>query len=140
MQPEEIAHACAAKMWERDQAARGLGLRMVAVGAGTATVEMDVQPDMSNGHGTCHGGLVFMLADSALSLASNSQDDVSLAYNCTITFLEPGRIGDVLRATATERRCTGRTALYDVTVTRRDGTAIAEFHGLTRRTGKAILP
>ena len=140
MDADEIARACAAKMWDLDLAARGLGVRIVSVGAGAATVEMEVLPAMSNGLGTCHGGLVFMLADSALSLASNSQDDVSPAYNCTITFLEPGRLGDILTATASERRRTGRTALYDVTVTRQDGTAIAEFHGLTRRSGKAILP
>lgn len=139
MEPAEVARACADKMWETDRAARGLGVRIVSVVPGEAIVEMDVRPEMSNGLGTCHGGLLFMLADSALSLASNSRDEASPAYNCTITFLEPARIGDLLTARAAERRRAGRSAIYDVTVTGRDGAACAEFHAVTRTTGQRIL-
>lgn len=74
---------------------------------------------------------MFMLADSAFAFACNSRNVPSVAQHCSVTFLQPVQRGDVLRATATERSASGRSAVYDVTVFR-DDDIVAEFRGNSR--------
>ena len=112
-----------------DAAARLLGIEVVAVSAGRATVRMDVRPDMVNGHGTCHGGLVFTLADAAFDRACNSHGPLTVAASASIDFLEPVAAGTVLTAEAVEQVRRGRTGLYDVVVTDGAGSVVARFHG-----------
>ena len=100
---------------------------------------MEVRPAMVNGHDLCHGGYIFTLADSAFAFACNTYDVVTVAQHCEVTFLNAGRLGDRLTARATERSRKGRSGIYDVTVTRGDGTVIAEFRGLSRTLGGAIV-
>jgi acyl-CoA thioesterase len=130
--PEETARACAELMWAEDSASRGLGMELVAVGPGTAELAMAVRPDMVNGHGICHGGFIFALADSAFAFACNSHDQRVVAAHCAVTFLAPARLGDRLTAKGVERQRFGRNGIYDITVTRDDGTPIAEFRGHSR--------
>ena len=139
MEPVELARACAAKMWEVDQTRRSFGMTLDAVGPGFASVSMQVRPDMLNNHGACHGGTIFTLADSAFAYACNSYDAVTVAQHCSITFLVAGKVGDTLTAKAREAQRTGRSGVYDITVTRQDGVAIAEFRGLSRTTGGSFL-
>lgn len=122
------------RMWAEDAASRALGMTVVSVGAGSAEVTMKVRDDMVNGHDLCHGGLIATLADSAFALACNSHGPVTVASGFEIDFLEPGRLGDVLHATAVERTRRGRSGIYDVTVRRGgpDGPVIAEFRGRSR--------
>jgi acyl-CoA thioesterase len=110
------------------------------IAPGRAKLSMTVAASMVNGHGICHGGFIFTLADSAFAFACNSYDRVTVAQHCEITFLVAGRVGDRLTADARERHRAGRSGLYDVTVTRDDGTAIAEFRGLSRTIEGHILP
>ena len=124
-------------MWAEDQASRQLGMQIVDVGPGTATLTMTVREDMVNGHGIAHGGFVFALADSAFAFACNSYDVRTVAYACTISYLAPTRLGDALRATATERSLVGRTGTYDVTVYAGD-TVVAEFRGTSRTLGGSL--
>jgi acyl-CoA thioesterase len=119
-------------MWADDRASRALGMSLDAVGPGTATLRMTVRDDMVNGHGLCHGGLVASLADSAFALACNSRGVPTVAGGFDIAFLTPSRAGDVLEATAAERALSGRSGVYDVTVTGRDGVVVAEFRGRSR--------
>ena len=122
----------------RDRCADALGISVVDAGAGTATVEMTVRDDMCNGHGTCHGGMIFTLADSAMAFASNSHDVNALATAASVDFLHGARSGDSMRAVATERHLGGRTGIYDVSVTLDDGTVVAVFRGRTLRVGGSV--
>lgn len=129
---QERAERSSAAMWKDDQASQAFGMRIEMVGPGLATISMVVRKDHLNGHGSCHGGVIFTLADSAFAFACNSHNKVTVAQNCTVTFLAPGREGDTLIATAREVTLAGRSGIYDVTVARKDGTVIAEFRGLSR--------
>ncbi len=136
---EELARASADAMWAGDAASRMLGMSVVAVGPGSATVAMTVREDMVNGWGMCHGGLVASLADSAFAVACNSRGTVTVAAGFDVTFLEAAQLGDELVAVAAERARRGRSGVYDVTVTRAgDGTVVAEFRGRSRSTGRRI--
>jgi acyl-CoA thioesterase len=135
--PDELAQACADVMWKDDQASQQLGMTIDAVGAGAATMSMRVRDDMTNGHGTAHGGFIFALADSAFAFACNSHNERAVAQACDIVFAAPAHLGDVLVATATERHRFGRNGIYDIRVTRdsHDGAVVAEFRGRSRTVG-----
>ena len=120
-------------MWSRDNATKALGMEMTAIAPGTATITMQVRPDMVNGHHICHGGLIFTLADSAFAYACNSYNLNTVASACHIDFLAPAREGDVLEATATERSASGRTGVYDIEVKVQGGKQVALFRGKSYR-------
>jgi acyl-CoA thioesterase len=140
MSPEEKAGRVAAAMYERDYAAQALGITIEAVGPGTATSTMTVRREMLNGHGSCHGGLTFALADTAFAYACNSGNDASVALACDISFTAPGREGDRLVATAKRRTAAGRTGIYDVEVTDGTGRMIALFRGTSYQLKGEIVP
>ncbi|MFF3763861.1 hydroxyphenylacetyl-CoA thioesterase PaaI [Streptomyces sp. NPDC001922] len=123
-------------IFAEDRAARGLGMELLEGGAGRAALRMAVTEHMANGHGTAHGGYVFLLADTAFAVACNSHGPATVAAGADITFVAPARVGDVLLATAEERTRYGRNGLYDVTVLRGDE-VIAEFRGRSRSAGEA---
>ena len=131
MTPEQTAQRCADLMWSGDSASRSLGMELVEVGPGRATIRMTVRDDMVNGHGIGHGGLTFTLADSAFAFACNSYNRRTVAQSCEITFHAATRLGDVLVAEAVERRREGRDGTYDVTVRKAD-TVVAEFVGRSK--------
>lgn len=135
---EAIARACADLMWAEDKASQGLGISLDAVGPGRATLSMTVADHMTNGHGTCHGGYIFALADSAFAFACNTYDERTVAGHCSVTFLRPGLRGDRLIAEAVERAREGRNGIYDVRVSR-SGEVIAEFRGHSRTIGGTFL-
>jgi acyl-CoA thioesterase len=114
-------------------------MRLIAIGDGTARIEMPVREDMVNGHGIAHGGFVFSLADSAFAFACNSRNQVTVAQACDIVFVAPAKQGDLLVAEARERTSYGRNAIYDVTVRRGDD-VIAEFRGRARQLSGTIIP
>ncbi|MBV9079434.1 MAG: hydroxyphenylacetyl-CoA thioesterase PaaI [Methylobacteriaceae bacterium] len=125
-------------MWAGDRASRGLGMQLVDVGPGYATLAMEITPAMTNGHDTAHGGFIFALADSAFAFACNSRGDKAVAQHCDVTFVRPARLGDRLVATAHEVSRSGRSGIYDVNVSRGDDT-IAEFRGHSRTIGGSWL-
>jgi acyl-CoA thioesterase len=118
-------------MFEADEASRQVGMEVLALGDGTATVRMPISAAMVNGHAIAHGGYVFMLADTAFACACNSRGGVTVAAGADINFIAPAREGDVLIATAEERTSYGRSGIYDVSV-RRGDEVIAEFRGRSR--------
>jgi acyl-CoA thioesterase len=125
--------AAAQRMWDDDAASRKLGMELHSAVDGTARVTMRVTEDMVNGHGMCHGGFLFLLADSAFACACNSPGPVTVAAGADIVFVASGREGDVLEAVATERTRFGRSGVYDVTIRRpQDDQVIAEFRGRSR--------
>ncbi|MEM1388116.1 MAG: hydroxyphenylacetyl-CoA thioesterase PaaI [Pseudomonadota bacterium] len=132
MTPKERAEKAAQAMWSTDRASPWVGMAIDAVDAGTATLSLKVAPHHCNGHGICHGGVTFALADSAFAFACNSRNVSSVAQHCTITYTAPAHEGDVLTALAREQHLAGRNGLYDVTVTNQDGVVIAAFRGASR--------
>lgn len=136
---DAIGRACARRMLEGDCVSQGLGITLVSAGAGRAVLEMTVRQDMLNGFGTCHGGVLYTFADTALSCACNSRNERSVAHHCSIVYLRPGKLGERLSASAIERSRAGRVGLYDVTVTDPSGVAIAEFFGHSRLISGAAI-
>ncbi len=115
-------------MMASDAASRMLGIELAGYGDGWARTRLAVRDDMVNGHGICHGGVIFSLADTAFACACNSWGPVTVAAGADIVFIAPGRRGDILVAEARLRTSHGRSGIYDVTVTR-DEEVIAEFRG-----------
>lgn len=136
--PQALARACADLMWADDRASQAMGMAIETVAPGSARLAMTVAAHMVNGHGLCHGGYIFALADSALAFACNSHNEKSVAQHCAISFLRPARLGMRLVATAQERTRAGRNGIYDVTVTA-GGEVIAEFRGASRSLGEKFL-
>ena len=124
----------AAAMWAGDAASQGLGMVIEDVDTGTARLSMPVTAAMLNGHGICHGGFVFALADSAFAYACNSYGYAAVASHCAITYLRPCPAGATLTAVATEQAREGRSGLYDVAVSA-GGVVVAEFRGHSRLMG-----
>jgi acyl-CoA thioesterase len=139
LSPDDLARACADAMWKDDDASSGLGMEILDVSAGEATLAMTVRPDMVNGQRIAHGGFIFTLADSAFAFACNSRNDRAVAAHCQITFIHPGKLGDHLVAVAREVSRSGRSGIYDVRVTAGDE-VIAEFRGHSRTIAGTWLP
>lgn len=129
---DEIARRCAEAMWAEDNATRVLGIERVSVGPGRAVMAMTIAESMTNGHGMCHGGYIFLLADSAFAFACNSHGPRNVAQHCQVSFLAPGKLGSRLTAEAVERQRGERSGITDVTVRDEAGTIIAEFRGHSR--------
>jgi acyl-CoA thioesterase len=120
-------------MFANDRAAHSLGIEVVEVRAGYASVAFSVSEDMLNAYGSAHGGYLFALADTAFAYACNSGGETCVALACSISFASPGRAGSRLTASARERNLGGRTGIYDVEIVDEFGTAIAFFRGTSYR-------
>lgn len=127
-------------MYQQDRASQTLGMSLVEVRTGFARLSMTVREDMVNGHHICHGGLIFALADSAFAFACNTYNRVTVAAGATIEFLRPGRLGDVLTATAEERSRSRRTGVYDVAVHNQSGECVAMFRGRSHQMPGHVVP
>ena len=138
--PDALAKACADAMWRDDAASRGLGMTLELVAPGEARLSMTVRQDMVNGHGTCHGGFVFTLADSAFAFACNTYDQRTVAQHCSVTFLAPAFLGDRLTAHARETSRQGRGGIYDIDVVNQKDERIALFRGHSRTVKGTLLP
>ncbi|MCD2515073.1 hydroxyphenylacetyl-CoA thioesterase PaaI [Massilia sp. G4R7] len=131
--PQALAELAGKTMYERDPASQALGMTLDEIKPGYARMSMRVRGDMLNGHATCHGGYIFMLADSAFAFACNSHNFNTVGAGCTIDYLAPGKEGDVLVAEATEQALQGKTGVYDIKVTNQEGRTIALFRGKSHR-------
>ena len=131
MSPDDAARAQAEAMYAADGASRALGISLLDVAPGRAVMGMRVTAQMVNGHGICHGGYLFLLADSTFAFACNTRGPAVVASGADVAFLAPVREGDELVAEAVERALRGRSGLYDVTV-RRSDEPVLEFRGRSR--------
>ncbi len=127
--PQQTADRVRDGMLANDRASKALGMRVVDISPGHATMAMTVRDDMLNGHDICHGGLIATLADSAFAFACNSTNELTLASGFAIDLIAPGRLGDVLTARCVEVSKTGRTGVYDTEVTNQRGERVAVFRG-----------
>jgi acyl-CoA thioesterase len=126
---QSLAERSAAAMYANDRASQALGIRVVEVRPGYAKATMLVRDDMLNGHASCHGGLIFSLADSAFAFSCNSHGGTVVAAAASIDFLAPAQGGDELTAVAVERWRSKRSGVYEVTVANQRGDTIALFRG-----------
>ncbi|MBT9598287.1 MAG: hydroxyphenylacetyl-CoA thioesterase PaaI [Vitreoscilla sp.] len=127
--PQRVAEAVRDAMWRDDRASKMLGMQVLAIGPGTATLQMTVRDDMLNGHDICHGGLVTTLADSAFAFACNAYNEVTVASGFDVNLVAAARKGDVLTAQAREVSKAGRTGVYDIDVSNQRGEKVAAFRG-----------
>ena len=127
--PLAIAQEVARLMWADDRASQALGMQLLEVRPGYARISMTVRRDMTNGHGMCHGGFMFLLADSTFAFACNSHNQKAVAASAEIHFLAPAQEGDVLTAEGQEQHLAGRSGVYDTRVTDQSGKLVALFRG-----------
>jgi len=141
LDPQELAERVGAGMFAEDAASRGLGMRVEAMGPGYARLSMPVRAEMLNGFKICHGGFITTLADSAFAFACNSSNELTLAAGIVVDFVTPAEEGDLLSAEAKEVALTGRTGIYEVTVTNQKGEIVALLRGRAHRTkDKRVVP
>jgi acyl-CoA thioesterase len=140
MTPEEIAEAVGRTMFEKDAASRGLGMALDEIAPGYARMSMRVREDMLNGHAICHGGFIFTLADSTFAFACNSYNQNTVAQLARIDFCASVRAGVKLVAEGRERRRSGRTGVYDITVKAEDGVEVALFRGNSYTIKGQVIP
>ncbi len=129
MDPQWLAEQTAAIMFRDDGAARHLGIEIVEMAPGYARLTMTIRPEFVNGLGVCHGGYVFLLADTAFAYSCNSRNQHTVAAGAAIEFLAASYAGETLTAEAREQHRAERSGIYDVRVTAADGRLVAVFRG-----------
>ena len=138
---KDLAARVGAAMFASDAASREfLGMELVACEPGRAVMRMTVREQMLNGHQICHGGFIFTLADSTFAFACNSRNKVTVAAGCSIEFLKPGKLGDVLTCEGVEQVLQGRHGIYDMRVTNQHGEVVAMFRGKSAQIQGSVLP
>lgn len=140
MDPDGIAQASATALWAEDRASQDLGMRLERIAPGEATLSMVVGSAMCNGHGTCHGGFIFALADSAFAYACNSHGQRAVAQHASVSYIAPVHEGERLTAKAREVSRRGRGGIYDVSVANEAGDIVAEFRGHSRTIKGTLVP
>ncbi|MCX8474885.1 MAG: hydroxyphenylacetyl-CoA thioesterase PaaI [Sphingomonas sp.] len=139
MNPDELASRVAHHMLAKEGTGRAWDIRIEEARADYARVSMTIRPDMLNGHGIAHGGMIFALADSAFAYVCNGSNHASVAAQASIVFLDKARDGETLIAEASEVAREGRAGVTRVAVRTADGRAIAEFTGYSRTIGGAVV-
>ena len=140
MTPQQIAEAVRDGMYANDRASKMMGMEIVSISPGGATLTMTVREDMLNGVDICHGGLITTLADSAFAFACNSYNELTVASGFSVDIVAPGRLGDRLTAVAAEVALAGRTGVYDITVRNQRDELVAVFRGKSYRIkGKKVV-
>ncbi len=138
--PQRLAEQVRDAMFANDRASRALGMTVLAVGPGSATLQMAVRDDMLNGLDVCHGGLIATLADSSFAFACNSANEATVASGFTIDLLRPAQGGDLLTARCVEVSRSSRTGVYDVEVSNQHGQRVALFRGRSHTfKGRAVV-
>ena len=130
---QDLAEHVRDGMLRNDRASKMLGMRIVDIGPGRATLTMTVRDDMLNGFEICHGGFMTLLADSAFAFACNSRNALTVAAGLDVEFIAPAHRGDVLTARASEVHLAGRNGLYDIEVTNQRGDRVAMVRGRSHR-------
>ena len=141
MEDTDLAARVGQAMFAADRASRDfMGMELVACEPGRAVMRMKVREPMLNGHLICHGGLIFTLADSTFAFACNSRNQASVAAGCSIEFIKPAQLGDVLTCEGVERVLQGRHGIYDMTVTNQSGEVVAVFRGKSAQIKGPVIP
>lgn len=139
--PVALAARVGEAMFAVDAASKDfLQMELLACEPGRARIRMKVREPMLNGHQICHGGLIFTLADSTFAFACNSHNKVTVAAGCSIEFLKPAQLGDVLTCEGVEQVLQGRHGIYDMKVTNQRGEVVALFRGKSATIQGTVVP
>ena len=139
--PEQLAAAVGAAMFAVDAASKDfLQMELLACQPGRAVMRMKVREAMLNGHKICHGGLIFTLADSTFAFACNSHNKVTVAAGCSIEFLKPAHLDDLLTCEGVEQVLQGRHGIYDMQVRNQRGEVVAIFRGKSASIQGTVIP
>ena len=139
MNADDLAHRVATEMLAAEGTGPSWGIRIEEARHRYARVSMVVRPDMLNGHGSGHGGMIFALADSAFAYVCNGGNHASVAAQASIVFLDRVAEGETLVAEAEEVVREGRAGVTRVAVRTADGRPIAEFTGYSRTLGGPVI-
>jgi acyl-CoA thioesterase len=123
-------------MMEQDSFSQWMGLEVTVHEPGKVSARMKVRKEMLNGFNVCHGGITFSLADSVLAFASNTHGKISVSIEASIAYPNPVYEHDILIATSTEVSRTEKIGIYQVSMTKEDGTPVGDFRGVVYRTRK----
>jgi acyl-CoA thioesterase len=135
-----LAQAVGETMWAKDTASKDtMGMELVSCEPGRAHIRMEVKALHLNGHHICHGGFIFTLADTTFAFACNSHNKVAVAAGCSIEFLKPVQLGDVLSCEGVEQTLTGRHGIYDMRVSNQHGEVVAMFRGKSAQIGGSVV-
>ena len=141
MEAIELARKVGESMFAADAASREtMGMELVSCEPGRAVLRMTVREKHLNGHKICHGGFIFTLADSTFAFACNSHNKVTVAAGCSIEFLKPGQLGDVLTCEGREQMLQGRHGIYDMKVSNQRGEVVAMFRGKSAAVQGNVIP
>jgi acyl-CoA thioesterase len=141
MTAEALAARVGETMFAADRASREtMGMELVSCTPGRAVMRMRVGEGHLNGHRICHGGFIFTLADSTFAFACNSHNKVAVAAGCSIEFLKPGQVDDVLTCEGVEQVLQGRHGVYDMKVTNQRGEVVAVFRGKSAQIQGTVIP
>ncbi len=139
--PKDLARQVGQTMFAVDTASKDtMGMELVSCEPGRAVMRMAVQALHLNGHQICHGGFIFTLADSTFAFACNSYNKAAVAAGCSIEFLKPGQLGDVLTCEGVEQTLSGRHGIYDMKVSNQRGEVIALFRGKSAQIQGTVIP
>jgi acyl-CoA thioesterase len=139
-QKQRLCEAVAEGMYALDNTAQSMGVRIDSVRPGSARASMKVREDMLNSHGTCHGGMLFTFADTVFAYACNSENKATVALSCTIDYAKAAKLGDELIAVGEENFRNSRTGVYDIVITRKDGTTLCIFKGGSYQVNAESVP
>jgi acyl-CoA thioesterase len=130
-----------------DYASEWMGVEVVALDDGHATIRMTLRQEMLNGFGMAHGGMIFAFGDTAFALACNpvnplpgEDSNITVAAGVDINFLKPAFRGQVLTAVANRRASTGRSGLYDIQIYAADAAATPPGTAPARRANTDTAP
>jgi acyl-CoA thioesterase len=138
---ERLAARVGEAMFAGDRASREtMGMELLACTPGRALMRMTIDERHLNGHRICHGGFIFTLADSTFAFACNSHNKVTVAAGCSIEFLRPGQLGDVLTCEGVQQVLQGRHGVYDMKVTNQRGEVVAMFRGKSAHIQGQVVP
>jgi acyl-CoA thioesterase len=137
----DLARQVGESMFAVDIASKDtMGMELISCEPGLAVIRMTVRELHLNGHKICHGGFIFTLADSTFAFACNSYNKVAVAAGCSIEFLKPGQLGDVLTCVGQEQTMSGRHGIYDMKVSNQKGEVIAMFRGKSAQIQGTVIP
>ena len=137
----DLARQVGESMFAVDTASKDtMGMELLSCELGRAVIRMTVKELHLNGHKICHGGFIFTLADSTFAFACNSYNKAAVAAGCSIEFLKPGQLGDVLTCVGQEQTMSGRHGIYDMKVTNQKGEVIAMFRGKSAQIQGTVIP
>lgn len=134
MTPQEIVD----KMLEKDYFSKWLGINVLAVKKGYCKLNFEVRTEMLNGFGSVHGGVLFSAADSAFAFACNTNGNITVALDVSISFTKPANVGEILTIEAQELHFSAKIGIYDVKIFNEQQATIAIFKGTAYKTNRVI--